>query len=125
LRVVEQRHGQPESQLQWLRYDGRTFGDLPLQGLSKHAYNFSLLYDRGPGIGRLGWKLARGVPHGSQRQRNQRRQRAQHEPRTGPNYGQRNISFGLPTYADDYGQLDGSVFFKINDNFTFGLEVRT
>ena len=39
-----------------------------------------------------------------------------------PSYGQRNISYGLPTYADDYGQLDGSVFWKISDNFTVGLE---
>jgi outer membrane receptor protein involved in Fe transport len=40
-----------------------------------------------------------------------------------PNYGQQ-LNFGLPTFADDYGQLDGSVFFKINDTFTFGIEAQ-
>lgn len=101
--------------------DGRTFGDLPLQGLSKHAYNFNLLYDRGPISGRLGYSWREAYLMGV----NVNGTNGGNGLNTNPdsaNYGQRNISYGLPTYADDYGQLDGSVFYKINDNFTVGLE---
>jgi iron complex outermembrane recepter protein len=101
--------------------DGRTFGDLPLQGLSKHAFNFSLLYDRGPVSGRLAYSWREAYLMGVNVNGTNGGNGLNTNPDS-PNYGQRNISYGLPTYADDYGQLDGSVFWKITDNFTVGLE---
>ena len=35
--------------------DGRTFGDLPLENLSRHAFNLALLYDKGPISARLAY----------------------------------------------------------------------
>jgi iron complex outermembrane receptor protein len=101
--------------------DGRTFGDLPLQGLSKHAYNVSLLYDRGPISGRLAYSWREAYLMGVNVNGTNGGNGLNTNPDS-PGYGQRNISFGLPTYADDYGQLDGSVFYKISDNVTVGLE---
>jgi iron complex outermembrane receptor protein len=103
--------------------DGRTFGDLPLQGLSKHAYNVSLLYDRGPVSGRLAYSWREAYLMGVNVNGTNGGNGLNTNPDS-PNYGQQNIAFGLPTYADDYGQLDGSVFFKINDSFTVGLEAQ-
>jgi TonB-dependent receptor len=101
--------------------DGRTFGDLPLQGLSRHAYNLSLLYDRGPISGRLAYSWREAYLMGVNVNGTNGGNGLNTNPDS-PNYGQQNISFGLPTYADDYGQLDGSVFWKITDKFTVGLE---
>ena len=103
--------------------DGRSFGDLPLQGLSKHAYNVSLLYDRGPISGRLAYswreRYLMGVNVNGTNGGN-----GLNTDTSSAGYGQQNIAFGLPTYADDYGQLDGSIFWKLNDNFTLGLEAQ-
>jgi iron complex outermembrane receptor protein len=101
--------------------DGRTFGDLPLQGLSKHSYNVSLLYDRGPISGRLAYSWREAYLMGVNV--NGTNGGGLNTNPDSPNYGQ-GISFGLPTYADDYGQLDGSLFWKINDTFTFGVEAQ-
>ena len=38
--------------------------------------------------------------------------------------GARNIVWGLPTWADAYGQLDGSINYKINENLSLGLEAQ-
>jgi len=103
--------------------DGRTFGDLPLQGLSRNAYNVSLLYDRGPVSGRLAYSWRQAYLMGVNVNGTNGGNGLNTNPNS-PNYGQQNISFGLPTYADDYGTLDGSVFYKFNDNFTVGLEAQ-
>lgn len=101
--------------------NGQTFGNLPLQNLSKYAYNLALLYDKGPLSARLAysWRsrylLAVNVNGAN----------GTNGTNTDPNsasYGQQNISWGLPVYGDDYGQLDGGIFYKINDRVTLGLE---
>ncbi len=103
--------------------DGRTFGNLPLQGLSKYAYNVALLYDRGPISARLAYswrsKNLMGVNVNSANGGN-----ATNTDPSSPNYGAQNLAFGLPLYAADYGTLDGSIFYKFNDRLTFGLEGR-
>ncbi|HVO07985.1 MAG TPA: TonB-dependent receptor [Burkholderiaceae bacterium] len=103
--------------------DGRAFGNLPLQGLSKTAYNVALLYDRGPVSARLayGWrsKYLLGV--------NVNAANGSDGLDTNPNsanYGNRNLPYALPVYGDDFGQLDGSVFYKINAKLNFGIEVK-
>lgn len=103
--------------------DGRSFGNLPLQGLSKTAYNVALLYDRGPVSARLayGWRsqYLLGV--------NVNAANGTDGLDTNPNssnYGNRNIPYALPVYGDDFGQLDGSVFVKLNSKLNAGLEVK-
>jgi iron complex outermembrane receptor protein len=36
----------------------------------------------------------------------------------------RDVISKAPIWFDDHGELDGSVFYKINDNFTFGLQAK-
>lgn len=103
--------------------NGRTFGNLPLQNLSRQAYNLALLYDKGPISSRLAynWRsktfLGVNVPGTSSTDGTD----------TNPassTFGQHNVAYGLPTWADAYGQLDGSLFYKLNENLTFGLEAQ-
>lgn len=103
--------------------DGRTFGDLPLQNLSKYAYNLAILYDKGPISGRLAYswrsRYLLGVNVNAANGGN-----GTNTDVSSPNYGQQNIQFGLPVYGADYGQLDGGIFYKITDKVTFGLEAQ-
>jgi TonB-dependent receptor len=101
--------------------DGRTFGDLPLENLSRNAYNLALLYDKGPLSARLAYswrsKYLQAVNvNGTQ---------GTDGTDTNPNsatFGQHNVAWGLPTWAGDYGELDLGVFYKFTDNLTVGLE---
>ena len=61
-----------------------------------------------------GLQLAQRVPAVG---RGQWLQRHQQQPR------RRSIAWKLPVYSDDYGQLDGSIFYSFNDNIKLGLEM--
>ncbi|WP_198411245.1 TonB-dependent receptor [Marinimicrobium alkaliphilum] len=89
--------------------------NLPYEGLSEHAYNLVGMYERGAWSARLAWSW-----------------RSEYLMAIGPNGfeggdGGVNSSDGvrwrLPVWSDDTGQLDGSVFYRINDNFLVGLEM--
>ncbi|HEV7138659.1 MAG TPA: TonB-dependent receptor [Steroidobacteraceae bacterium] len=101
--------------------DGRTFGDLPLMNLSKYTYNLALLYDRGPLSARLAYswrsKYLMGVNVHPVNGTN-----ALNTDASSAGFGSQNVAYGLPFYADDYGQLDASVFYKITSNVTLGFE---
>ncbi|MBE8717083.1 TonB-dependent receptor [Cellvibrio polysaccharolyticus] len=96
--------------------DGTPFpGKQPYEGLSKNAYNIIGMYEKGPVSVRLAWSW-----------------RSEYLMAIGANgydgdNGGVNESNGtyyrLPIWSDDSGQLDGSIFYNINDNFSLGLEV--
>jgi TonB-dependent receptor len=101
--------------------DGKTFANLPLQNLSRNAYNLALLYDKGPITARIAysWRSkalqavnANGTNGGDGLDTNP----------ASPTYGQHNVAYALPTWSDDYGQVDAGIFYKINDRLTIGLE---
>lgn len=103
--------------------DGRTFSDLPLQNLSRNAYNLSLLYDRGPLSVRLAYSWrgkylqaanAYGTNGGGGLDTNP----------DSPTRGQRNVSWALPTWAGAYGQVDLGGFYKLNDRLVLGVEAQ-
>ena len=103
--------------------DGRAFGHLPLQGLSKNAFNVALLYDRGPWSARLAysWRsrylISTNVngTHGSD---------GTDTNPASPTFGQHNVAWGLPLWADGYGQLDGGVSFKFSDNLKIDFQAQ-
>jgi TonB-dependent receptor len=100
--------------------DGRSFGSMPLENLSKQTVNFALLYDQGPWSARFAYswrsKYLMGV--------------ALNSDNTGPNQqdglntitGAHNLPIGLPLWGDHYGQLDFGMSYKVNDRLTVGLE---
>jgi len=107
--------------------DGTIFGSLPLEGLSKNSYNVTTFYEQGPLQVRLAynWRskylLAVNVngtngTDGSPLNPN--------GVRCGTTPNDHCVAWGLPTYNDDYGQLDGSVFYKLTERVSFGLEAQ-
>jgi len=89
--------------------DGSTFGVLPADGLSKNSYNLAGFYEKGPWQIRLAYNW-----------------RSEYLLSIGPNGyngGDGGIAWKLPVYSDAYGQLDGSIFYKITDNIQVGLEM--
>jgi TonB-dependent receptor len=101
--------------------NGQTFGDLPLENLSRNAYNLALLYDQGPVSARLAYSWRSRYLQNVNVNGTQGTDGTDSNPAS-PTYGQHNIAWGLPVWADDYGQLDASIFYKLSENVTLGLE---
>lgn len=101
--------------------NGRTFGDLPLVNLSRHAVNLALLYDKGPISGRLAYNWRSKYLQAVNVNGTQGTDGTDTNPSSVP-ANQHNVAWGLPVWADAYGQLDGGVFYKVNDKLTLGLE---
>ncbi|WDJ95561.1 TonB-dependent receptor [Xanthomonas campestris] len=73
--------------------------ELPLEGLSRRSYNLAGIYEKG----RLSLRLAYNW-------------RSRYLLTTS------DAATRLPTWADDYGQLDGSFFYRFNDHLQLGLQ---
>lgn len=74
--------------------------DLPMVGLSKNAFNFIVMYDRGPWSGRLAWNW-----------------RSQYLLSTS------DAATHLPVWAGARGALDASFFYRFNKHFQLGLRL--
>ena len=72
---------------------------LPLEGLSRNSYNVSGLYDYGPVSARLAYNW-----------------RERYLMTTSA------ANINIPAWADDYGQLDGSVFYTFSPKLKVGVE---
>lgn len=73
--------------------------NVPLQGQSKDTANLVGMYEK------YGWNI-----------------RLAYNWRSKYLLTTRDVISKVPLYYDDHGQLDGSVFYNINDNFTVGLQ---
>jgi iron complex outermembrane receptor protein len=101
--------------------DGRAFGNLPLQNISKYAYNAALLYDRGPVSARLAYSWRSKYLLGTNVYPLQGTNGTNTDP-SSPTYGQQNVTWGLPIYGASYGELDASVFYNITSHITLGVQ---
>jgi iron complex outermembrane receptor protein len=103
--------------------NGRSFPDLPMANLSRHTANFALLYDRGGWSGKLAYnwrsKYLYGVNMPGTNGTN-----GLNTDASSPNFGQRNIAWGVPLWADDYGQLDGGISYRFENNLQISLEAQ-
>jgi len=103
--------------------DGRTFGNLPLAYLSRYSYNLAILYDKGPVSARLAYNWRSKYLQGVNVNGTDGTDGFTTDP-SSPLYGAGAFAWGLPIWADDYGQLDASAFYKINDRMTIGIEAQ-
>ncbi|RZL39906.1 MAG: TonB-dependent receptor [Rubrivivax sp.] len=107
--------------------DGRTFGNMPLDNLSRNTFNLALLFDRGPFSARIAYNYRGKYLYGV----------ALNSDNTGPNqtnaldtnpasatYNRHDISLplGLPLWAAGYGQVDIGLHYTFTDNFKMGLD---
>lgn len=76
------------------------YGALPLQGLSNHNFNLSAFYDRAGLYARVAYSW-----------------RSEYLATV------RDCCFPwLPTFVEDSGQMDGSIFYTVNDNLKLGIQ---
>ncbi len=107
--------------------DGRTFGDEPLDNMSRNTFNLALLYDRGPVSARIAYNWRGKYLYGV----------ALNSDNTGPNqvnaldtnpqsatYGQHVLPVGLPLWAGSYGQLDAGIHYKFPNDLSIGFEAQ-
>jgi TonB-dependent receptor len=76
------------------------FDNLPLEGLSKDTFNFTVMYEKENLSARLAYNWRSRYLLTSS-----------------------DVITNLPIYNDDNGQLDASIFYHVNDNVTVGLQV--
>jgi len=104
--------------------NGHVIGDLPMVGMSRNAFNLTLLYDRGPLSARLAytWRsryLQAAHAFGTN---DDFGSGIDHNPAS-PTYLQTySANFSLPTWGGSYGQLDMGVHYKVTDNLTVAVE---
>jgi iron complex outermembrane recepter protein len=103
--------------------NGQTFGDMPLKNLSRTSYNLALMYDKGPLSARLAYNWRSKYLQAVNVSNSQGTDGLDSNPAS-PTFGQHNVAWGLPLWAGDYGQLDASIFYKITENLSFGLEAQ-
>jgi TonB-dependent receptor len=102
--------------------DGRYFGDLPVQGLSKNAYNLALLYDKGPVSARLAysWRSkAMTVVHTWGTYDSSGISMNPDDPNRGNGYS---ANYVLPAWSGAYGQLDMGIQYKATENLSVNFD---
>ena len=105
--------------------NGKTFGSLPLQGMSRHTANISLLYDQGPISARLAYNWRSQYLQGVNVNGTNANGSGIDMNPASPNYNQEwKVNWALPTWGGAYGQLDASVFYNITSDITIGLEAQ-
>ena len=101
--------------------DSRSIGNLPMPYLSKNAFNLALLYDRGPVSARVAYSWrgrylqavnANGYTTGNATDANP----------ASPTFGAKNLQAWVPVWAESYGTVDASVYYKATERLSFGLE---
>lgn len=104
----------------------QSFGDLPLQGLSRRTINVALMYEKGPVQARLAYNWRSRYLLGVNTYGTRGTDARDLNPAS-PNYGtfngDNNQAYGLPLWMDDYGQLDGSFFYNVTPKLRVGVEV--
>jgi TonB-dependent receptor len=103
--------------------DGKTFGNLPLMYLSRNSYNLALLYDKGPISARISYNWREKSLEGVNVNGTSGSDGTDTNPNS-PTVGQHNVAWALPTWSDDYGQVDAGFFYKFTDNLTLGIEAQ-
>jgi outer membrane receptor protein involved in Fe transport len=103
--------------------DGKALGELPLPGLARLSYNVAFMYDKGPLSSRLAWSWRSRNLQGVNVNGTKGADGTDSNPAS-PTFGEHNMPWGLPTWADSYGQLDASIAYKVTDGLTISLEAQ-
>jgi TonB-dependent receptor len=105
----------------------QSFGDMPLQGLSKKTVNLAVMYERGPIQTRLAYNWRSRFLLGVNNYGTNGTDALDLNPNSptyGTHNGDNNQAYGLPLWQEAYGQLDGSIFYQVTPKFRIGLEAQ-
>ena len=88
--------------------DGASYGEQPLEGISEHTYNLMAMYEKYGFYSRLAynWRSEQLLSVGP----------------NGWNGTNEGVTWNLPVYSDDYGQLDFTMGYNFNDNWSINFE---
>ena len=97
--------------------DGVTHNDAPVQGMSRHNFNVSLMYEKHPISARIAYSWRSKYLQST----NSNGTNPQYTYFSAPGTSQ-GVQIALPVYGDAYGTLDAGVRFKITENFSFSVQ---
>lgn len=104
--------------------DGRVLGGLPMTGMSKNAYNFALLYDKGKLSGRLAYSWRSKYLQAANAYGTNGGDGVDQNPDS-PNRGNGwSVNYALPIWGGAYGQLDMGLQYKVTDNLGIAFEAQ-
>jgi iron complex outermembrane receptor protein len=97
---------------------GNVRNDAPIQGMSKHNYNVTLMYEKGQVSGRVAysWRsryLQSTIANGTT---------PTYNFRPVPGGGFTSTQIALPVYGDKYGQVDAGITYRLSEQLSFSLE---
>ena len=101
--------------------DSRSIGNLPMPYLSKNAFNLALLYDRGPISARVAYSW-RGRYLQAVNANGYTSDYAFDANPASPTYGKKNVKAWVPVWAEAYGTVDASLYYKATERLSFGIE---
>lgn len=102
----------------YLDINGVAHNDATLQGLSRHNFNATLLYEKDP----ISFRVAYSWRSRYLQTTNANGTNAQYTYVSGPGITGLGIQTSLPVYGAPNGTLDAGVRFKITDNFSFSVQ---
>ncbi|MBW8899557.1 MAG: TonB-dependent receptor, partial [Massilia sp.] len=98
--------------------NGVPFQSLPIQYLSRNAFNFAFLYDAGPLSARLAYSWRSRFLQGVNVNGTQGTDGTSADPARN---GAQDVGWGLPTWQEATGQWDAGVDYKATDKLMFSL----
>jgi iron complex outermembrane recepter protein len=101
--------------------DSRAINNLPMPYLSKNSFNLALLYDYGPVSARVAYSW-RGRYLQSVNANGYGTDKATDANPDSPTYGQKNLRAWVPVWADGYGTVDASFYYKFDEQLSLGIE---
>jgi TonB-dependent receptor len=97
---------------------GTIRNDAPLQGLSTHNYNATLMYERGSVSARVAYSWRSKYLQST----NSNGTTPTYTYVPAPGAPGQSIQIALPVYGDAYGQVDAGVTIRVTDELSFSLE---
>ena len=94
---------------------GAIRNDAPLQGLSKHNYNLTLLYERSQLSARVAYSWRSKYLQST----NANGTTPSYTFVSAPGAAGQSVQIALPVYGDAYGQVDVGLTYKVTDNLSF------
>jgi len=97
---------------------GNVRNDAEMQGMSRHNYNLTLMYEKGQVSGRVAYSWRSRYLQST----NANGTTPTYNFRPGPGGPAQGVVIALPVYGDKYGQVDAGITYRLNDQLSFSLE---
>ncbi|MEO6359475.1 MAG: TonB-dependent receptor, partial [Sphingomicrobium sp.] len=97
---------------------GNIRNDAEMQGMSRHNYNLTLMYEKSQVSARVAYSWRSKYLQST----NANGTTPTYNFRPGPGGATQSVVIALPVYGDKYGQVDAGITYRLNDHLSFSLE---